>query len=373
MAMRRHNGLKWDYFDEDVLPAWVAEMDFGLAPGITAALHDAVDRGLTAYFYPAVERDVERTAAKFWEERFDWSVEPGRIRHVPDVMAGVKRAIKHLTPPDSPVVIHSPVYYPFYSSVRATGRRIMQVRSPRDDQNRYSLPYDAIADAFDDGAGSIVLCNPWNPTGRVLTETELGELAEIASSRGKLIISDEIHSPIVYDGNDHVPIAQLAADHVVTVAAASKAWNIPGLKAAQIVLNSQTQCDIWDEAFPPDEVGVGTFGLIATAAAYSSGAEWFEEIRERLASNRDLLHRLLDEHLPGVEYGAIEGTYLAWLDFAAYDLPNGPFRFLLHEAKVGLTDGTPFGTGYDQFVRFNFATDEENIDEAIGRIASAVT
>lgn len=369
--LRANGGLKWTYFADDVLPAWVAEMDFGLAPSIAAALHDAVDRGLTGYPYPSAEEATARAAADFWADWFGWSVDPSWVFPAPDVIEGARRAIVHLTRPGSPVVLHSPVYFPFYSMVERAGRDLIEVRCERREDRRYSLNLDGIDRALDEGAGSIVLCNPWNPTGRVFSSEELAELLAIATRHDARVIADEIHSPITYRGFPHTPVATLDPERSITIASASKAWNLPGLKCAQVVLTDERDRELWSDYFTPEKVGVSTFGLIANEAAYSSGRNWFEGVSGQLQANRDLLGELVTDQLPGAVYYPPEGTYLAWLDMSAYGLDD-PTTYCLDEARVAVTGGGPFGTGADQFVRFNFACDPEMIIEMVDRIARAL-
>lgn len=363
-------GLKWTFY-EDALPAWVAEMDFGLAPPISEALHEAVDAALTGYPYPEAEQAVARAGSKFWKDRFDWEVDPSWVFPAPDVIEGIRRAISHLTRPGSPVVLHSPVYFPFYGMVERAGRDIVEVVSPRGDHGRYTIDLDSIDRALDDGAGSVVVCNPWNPTGRVFTGDELAAIVDVARRHDARVIADEIHSAIVYPDHRHVPLATIDPERVVTVTSASKAWNLPGLKCAQVVLTSDRDRERWDAFFTPEKVGVGTFGLIANQAAYASGVEWFDQVLKRLHSNRDLLTSLVEKHLPEVAYHPPEGTYLAWLDMSPYGIES-PAEFFLREAGVAMTAGGPFGTGAESFARFNFATDEDLIIEMIERMSDAL-
>ncbi|MGD2060337.1 MAG: aminotransferase class I/II-fold pyridoxal phosphate-dependent enzyme [Acidimicrobiia bacterium] len=369
--LRSDGGLKWTYFADDVLPAWVAEMDFGLAPPIASALHDAVDKGLTGYPFPEAEEATARAATEFWDERFGWSVDSSWVFPAPDVIEGARRAIVHLTHPGSPVVLHSPVYFPFYSMVERSGRELIEVRCERDSDGRYTLNLAGIDRALDDGAGSVVLCNPWNPTGRVFDPVELAELIEVVARHDARIIADEIHSPITYEGFSHTPVATLDPERSVTIASASKAWNLPGLKCAQVVLTSERDRQTWSEYFTPDKVGVGTFGLIANEAAYRSGREWFDDVLDQLVANRSLLTELISQHLPRAGYHPPDGTYLAWLDMRAYGLED-PTSYCLEEARVAVTGGEPFGSGADQFVRFNFACSGEMLVEMVERLGSAL-
>lgn len=364
-------GLKWTQFDGDVLAAWVAEMDFGLAPAISSALHQAVDQGLTGYPYPQAEMDTAVAATSFWAERFGWEADPSWVFAVPDVIEGIRRAIVHLTRPGSPVVIHSPVYYPFYGMVERSGRDVIEVPSCLDERGVYHLDLDAIDRSLDDGAGSVVLCNPWNPTGHVFTRAELEDVVSLAARHDARIIVDEIHSPITYAGAIHIPAATIDAERVVTVASASKAWNLPGLKCAQIVLTAERDRALWSTYFTPEKVGVGTFGLLASTAAYSAGVDWLDDVLIRLESNRDLLDSLIQEHIPEVRMDVPTGTYLAWLDLGFFSLAD-PERFLLDQARVAVTGGGPFGTGAGQFVRLNFATNEDTIRQIVARMKRAL-
>jgi cysteine-S-conjugate beta-lyase len=362
--------LKWTTYDEDVLAAWVAEMDFGLAPEVIEALHDAVDRGMTGYPYPDIETATAVAACDFWADRFGWDVDPGWVYPAPDVIEGLRRCIEHLTRPGSPVALHTPVYFPFFSMVERAGREIIEVPSSRDPEGRFRLELDGIDRAFTQGAGAVVLCNPWNPTGRVLSADEIAPVIEMARRHDARVFSDEVHGPITYD-LAHVPAAGIDPDTVATVTAASKAWNIPGLKSAQVVLTNPVDREIWERYFTPDKVGVGTFGLVASIAAYEEGRSWLDEVLARLRRARDLVTRLVAERLPMVGMSPVDGTYLAWLDFSAYDIDD-PAEHLLDHARVALSSGAPFRGDSSRFARLNFATDEETLVKILERIADAL-
>lgn len=372
MITERPPGLKWNYFEPDVLPAWVAEMDFGLAPPIGAALHEAVERGDTGYLYPSAMESVAVAAVGFWRERFAWDVAADRVHHVPDVVEGMRRAIVHLTRPDSKVIVPTPAYFPFFSMIERAGRDRVDVRSIRGSDGRWGLDLEAINRAFADGAGSVILCNPWNPTGRSLNAGEVGALIEIAVSHGGRVLADEVHAALTYPGAEHVVAADINSETVVTVTAASKAWNIPGLKAAQVVLTSDKDLEVWSEYFTPEKIGVGTFGLFASAAAYAQGTSWLDEVMLTLDRNRNLLADLIAQLLPEATMSVPQATYLAWLDLSAYGWDD-PASHLLAHARVGLSEGRDFGPGGEGYVRFNFATSEDLIAEVVGRMANVLT
>lgn len=370
-ALRALGGLKWTSIDQDVLPAWVAEMDFGLAPPIAEALHAAVDRGNTGYHYPAAEIDAAAAATRFWSDRFGWDVDPSRVFPVPDVIEGIRRAIVHLTEPGSSVVLHTPVYFPFFSMVERAGRSVAEVPSTRDEGGRYRLDLSGMEKALAAGAGSIVLCNPWNPTGRSLSKEEIGEVLELARSRGARVITDEVHAPLTLAGATHTVAAPLDPETVVTVTSASKAWNLPGLKCAQVVLTNDDDRVVWEGYFTPEKVGVGTFGLIANAAAYEESRDWLDDVLLRLEANRRLLDEMIAE-LPDVSYTPPEATYLAWLDFGFLGVTD-PAQFLMEKARVALTSGPPFGEGGQGHARLNFATPAPILTEIMERIGEALT
>lgn len=369
--LRANQSLKWTFFDEDVLAAWVAEMDYGLAPAVSAALHDAIDRGDTAYFSVISERASAEAASGFWNERIGWSVPPDQVFHAPDVVEGVRRAIVHLSRPESPVLLHTPAYYPFFSAVERANRPLIEVPCRPDDQGVYRLDLEAIDASFSSGAGSLVLCNPWNPVGRSFDRAELEAVTSLARSHGARVISDEIHAPLTFDGNYHVPAASVDPETVITVTSASKAWNLPGLKCAQVFLTNQSDVELWSRYFEHYKVGVSNLGLIANAAAFADGRDWLDEVKGVLAGNRRLLGDLLTTHLPDVGYTEPEATYLAWLDFAAYGLEE-PAGFFLDEARVALTDGEPFRGESLTHARLNFATTPAILTEVVERMAGAL-
>lgn len=369
--LRAVGSLKWTHFEKDVLAAWVAEMDFGLAPAVADSLHEAIDRGDTGYFSVDAERASAAATAGFWTDEIGWPVDTEQVFHAPDVVEGVGRAITHLTRPDSSVILHTPAYFPFYSMLEKVRRPLIEVACAPDAGGRYRLNLEGIDRAFAGGAGSLVLCNPWNPTGRVFGRTEIEEVMAIAASHGGRVISDEIHAPLTYPETAHLPAAAVDPETVVTVTSASKAWNLPGLKCAQVILTNERDAGIWSAYFEHHKIGVSNLGLIGGAAAYSRGRHWLDVVKGRLAENRDLLGSLLSEHLPSVGYSPPEGTYLAWLDFGPTGIER-PAEYFLESARVALTDGEPFRGDSAGYARLNFATTPEILSEIVERMASVL-
>ncbi len=369
--LRGAGSLKWTFYEPDVLAAWVAEMDFGLAPGIADALHAAVDRGDTGYFSVVAERASAAATARYWTEELGLAVEPGRVFHAPDVIEGVGRALTHLTEPDTPVIVHTPIYFPFFGLLRQIDRPVIEVACTRDSGGVYRLDIDGLRAAFAAGAGSLILCNPWNPTGRSFTAPELEAVVDVAREHGGRVISDEIHAPLTYPGVTHIPAAVVDPDTVVTVTSASKAWNLPGLKCAQVILTNDRDVEIWSTSFEHYQVGVSNLGLIAAVAAYDQGREWLAEVKRRLAANRAMVTAYVHEELGDVGYSEPEATYLAWLDFSRFGLDD-PATFLLAEARVALSSGTPFRGDGRRHARLNFATTPEILAEILERMGSAL-
>jgi cystathionine beta-lyase len=297
-----------------------------------------------------------------------------RIHPIGDVLSGLDAAIRYYSAPGTPVIVPTPAYMPFLMLPASLGRRIVQVPSLVDG-GRHTLDLDGIARAFEAGANLLVLCNPWNPVGRVLTRDELLAVSEVVEEYGGRVFADEIHGPLVYAEARHVPYASVspaAARHSVTATAASKAWNLPGLKCAQLILTDDEDDARWAEVGIWASHGASTLGVLASTAAYRQGREWLASVLDHLDGNRAVLGGLLGEHLPEVGYTMPEGTYIAWLDFRALGLDESPADFLLREAGVALTDGLACGEAGAGHARFVFATPRPILEEAVRRVAAAV-
>ncbi len=375
-ALRARGSLKWSRYPGAV-GAWVAEMDPvgtapGTAPAVTRALRDAVDRGLLGYLPDWLADDLARATAGFLRDRHGWDVPPERIRPLPDVLAGLSAAITHYSRPGSPVVLPTPAYMPFLEVPPALGREVLEVPMARDgDRHVYDL--DALDAAFAAGGHLLVLCNPHNPIGRVLEADEMRAVAEVVDRHGGRVFSDEIHAPLVFPGHRHVPYASLddtTARHTLTATSASKAWDLPGLKCAQLVLTDEDDARRWAGIGHPVEHGASTLGAVANTAAYTGGRDWLDGVLTVLDGNRRLLADLVAQHLPGVRYTPPEGTYLAWLEDVGLDEPG---EVLLREAGVALVDGARCGAAGRGAVRLNFATPPALLEHVVERMGAALT
>jgi cysteine-S-conjugate beta-lyase len=373
--LRRRGSLKWTRGGPDVLGAFVAEMDFGTAPAVDAALRDVIDRGDYGYLPDQAVAELAEECAAWMRANYAWDVPPASIRPLPDVLKGLEAAITLFSRPGSPVVLPTPAYMPFLTLPSRLGRETIQVPMVPAADGRLTLDLDGIDAAFQAGGHLLILCNPCNPVGRVYTREELAAVAEVAHRNGGRVFADEIHAPLIYPGGRHIPYASVsehAAAHTVTATSASKGWNLPGLKCAQLILTAGADAEIWADAGFLIEHGTSTPGVRANIAAYRDGGPWLREVLGYLDGNRELLAGLLAEQLPEIRYRPPEGTYLAWLDCRDLGIGASPGEFFLDRAGVLLTDGQACGDAGRGHVRINFATPRPVLAEIVRRMAGAV-
>lgn len=366
--------LKWTRYGPGRLGAFVAEMDYGAAVEVTDALHDAVDRALFGYLPSTVGDEMRAACAEWQRATYGWAVDPSDVHPLPDVIKGLEVAIEHFSPAGSPIVLPVPAYMPFFSVPGRLGRSTIEVDMVADGE-RYVLDLDQLDRAFADGGSMLILCNPHNPLGRVMEARELVAIADIVERHGGRVFSDEIHAPLVYPPHRHVAYAStstVAAGHTVTAASASKAWNLAGLKCAQLIVSNDRDRERMVELGPFATHGASTLGVIANTVAYRHGRPWLDEVLAILDGNRRLLGELLAEHLSAVHYRSPEGTYLAWLDCRSLELPTALGEFFDTQAGVVMVDGARCGSTGAGFVRLNFATTPALLTEMVTRMATAV-
>jgi cysteine-S-conjugate beta-lyase len=376
--LRARGSWKWAKGGPGVIGAFVAEMDFGVAPPVEAALLDVIERRDLGYLSQRASDAMANTCARWQRDRYGWEVDPERVRPLPDVITGLAAAISVFSRPGSPVILPTPAYMPFLTWPATLGREIIQVPMAADG-GRYVLDLDGIDAAFRRGGHLLVLCNPCNPVGRVYRAEELTAVAGVVEANGGRVFADEIHAPLLYPGGRHIPYASLSeatARHTVTGTAASKGWNLPGLKCAQLVLSSDADAALWAERGFTFEHGTSTPGAWTAAAAYHDGGQWLDDVVGYLDGSRLLLAELLADRLPEIGYRPPEGTYLAWLDcrglLAARGIEENPADFFLERARVLLTDGAACGDAGQGHVRLNFATPRPILAEMARRMADAV-
>ncbi|HRP99051.1 MAG TPA: aminotransferase class I/II-fold pyridoxal phosphate-dependent enzyme [Terrimesophilobacter sp.] len=370
--LRARTSMKWRAHGEDVLPLWVAESDFPLAEPIADALHAAISRSDTGYAPPT--SDLPEAFAAFAAERWGWEPDPAQVWTTTDVGVAIVETLRRVTKPGEGVIITPPVYFPFFDLVEEAGAELVEVPLTGGLTEGWSLDLDGIERAFQGGAKAFLLSNPHNPVGRQHSADELRAVAELAARYGATVVSDEIHAPLSFAEAPFTPflaVSDAAREVGVCVTAASKAFNLAGLKCALLVTAKEPYSRIIGSM--PMEVywRTGILGLHATIAAYRNGGPWLDGVIRTLDANRRLLAELLTEKLPEVGYRMPEATYLAWLDFRELDWGADPAAHALEHAKVALSSGPPFGALGTGFARLNLATSPEVLMDAVSRLAAA--
>jgi len=370
--LRAAGSVKWTMFP-DTIGAFVAEMDFGVASPIADALADAVGQGLTGYLPAHLDESLRSATADRYARVHGWHIDPDQVRLVPDVITALEFAIERFTEPGDAIIVPTPAYMPFLTVPPRHDRRVIEVPS-REVDGRWTIDLDAVAQAFADGGRLLVLCNPHNPLGTVATRDELLEIARVVTDAAGAVFSDEIHAPLVYAPAQHVPYASVSAEaaaHTVTAASASKAWNLAGLKCAQLILSDDESVELWTSTGGWAGHGTSTLGAVANVAAYAEGEEWLDQVVAYLDGNRRRLAELVAE-IPGVTVTVPEGTYIALLDFRGTGLTGDLGEWFREHAGVAMTDGALCGEAAIGMTRFVFATPRPILEEAVRRIADAL-
>lgn len=372
--LRFRGSKKWSGYPA-AIGAWVAEMDFGLAPEIGNALLDAIQHDRTGYLTSAAQDNLARTCSRWQKDAYGWEIDAEDVRPIPDVLNALEMTIRHFSSPDSAVIVPTPAYTPFLELPRYLGRRVIQVPM-QSDGGVWNLDSDELDRAFLDGGEVLILCNPHNPTGKVHTQGELLLIADVVERRGGRVFSDEIHAPIVYPGeHTHVPYAsinEITASHTITAVSAAKGWNISGLKCAQVILSNDRDRQQWREVGFFAEHGASIFGAIASATAYEACGAWLDGVLSYVDKNRREMSDLIAHNLPGAIYHPPRGTYVAWLDCRALGLGDHPSAFFLDQADVACTDGALCGDGWAGHLRFNMAMPRPILRDALARMGRAV-
>jgi len=374
-ALRGRRGTKWNRYPADVLPAWVADMDFPVAEPVQRAIAELVEQRDYGYGARTGEVSLEAAFAERMDRTFGWTVDPELVQPVAELIQALFALVLTFSERDDGVVIQTPIYPPFLTTLEQTGRRL--VDNPlADDGARFVLDAEDLRRKVDDRTRMLLVCNPHNPSGRVLDRAELLALAELAVERDMVIVCDEIHADLIYPGRRHVPMATLGeeiAARTITITSATKSFNIPGLRCAVMHFGSSELRERFRRVIPDRLLGqVNVVGVDATVAAWRQAQPWLDAVMVRLLANRDRVGRFVRDELPQIRHYTPESTYLAWLDCRALDLPEAPYHFFLERARVGLNDGADFGPASQSCVRLNFATSETILDEVLERMAEAV-
>ncbi len=369
-ALRQRKSFKWRTYPADVLPAFVAEMDFHPAEPVKDAVRAALEVGDCGYPHKGELGDA---FAAYATAQLGWSPDPDLVFAIPDVMTGIAEMVQAVTEPGAGVVINPPVYAPFFFRIELTGRRVVEAPLRRDAGGRYDLDFDAIERALaEDGVSAYVLCSPHNPLGRVWSRAQLVTLADLCERHAATLLVDEIHAPLVLPGARQVSF--LSLDHpqrerTIVLTSASKGWNIPGLKCGVAVAGSPACAALLAQRW--DALLASHLGVLATVAAFASGQAWLDAAVAQIDQNRAALSRLLADHLPAVGYLPPEASFLAWLDCRDAGLGDDPAAAFLKSGKVALSPGRDFGTQGRGFARLNMGTSPALLAEAVSRMAAA--
>ena len=368
---RRALVLKWGVCDPDVLPAWVAEMDYALAPPVAEALQRAVADGVTGYPAFGPGGALGEAYAGFAARHYGQRVDPEQVLPTVDVTAGVRVALDVLSEP-GPMVLPTPAYHPQFGVAGLAGRETWELPVDPDAESAM-FDLERLDDLFARGARTLLLTQPHNPLGHVYTRAELEAVRDVVVRHGARVISDEIHAPLVLPGARHVPYLSLegTADHAVAVLAASKTFNTPGLRCAQIVTDHPATRDrLLDQPMARND-SWSPLGEVAAVAAYTHGDAWLGSLVERLDEQRTLLAKLLAEELPDARTRPLEATYLAWLDLRAYGVDD-PAAVALARGRVHVEAGDRYQPGLPGHVRVNVATSPERLVEIVRRLATSL-
>jgi cysteine-S-conjugate beta-lyase len=367
---RRALILKWGSVPDDVIPAWVAEMDYHLDPVVHDAVRRAVDDGVTGYPVFGSRDGLGAAYAGFASRHFGADVDPDWVIPTVDVTSGVRLALTMLSE-EAPVVFPTPGYPPQFGVPGLTGRTLVELRADPESETA-DLDLARLDALFAAGARTLLLTQPHNPWGRVFTRAELEGVRDVVARHGARVVSDEIHAPLVLPGAEHVSYLSIDGthDHAVAVVAASKAFNTAGLRCAQLVVPDDAARAKVLAAPPAANDSWSPLGVVAARAAYEHGGPWLASLVERLDQQRTLLGELLSEHLPEVRSWPLQATYLAWLDVGAYGHAD-PAAVALERGRVKLGPGADFASDLGDHVRLNIATSPERLTEIVRRLASA--
>ncbi len=370
---RMTESIKWNMYAQDVLPMWVADMDFVSPQAVIEALQKRVAHGI--FGYPQEMPQLRQVVQEHLVRHHHWEVGPDEILIIPGVVTGFNLACHALAEPGAGVLVQTPVYFPFLSAPGNAGMICQGMELTRSADGSYEVDWEAFEAAITEDTRLFILCNPHNPVGKVFRQDELERMAEICLKRGVVICSDEIHCDLVFAGHQHISIAVLdpeIAQNSITLIAPSKTFNLAGLECSVAIIPNPDLREKFLNARQGLTGWPNLFGQVAAEAAYRGGQEWLKELLDYLDANRKFLYESVEKELPGVSMALPEGTYLAWLDCRKIGFTENPAAFFLEKARVALNDGAMFGKGGEGFVRLNFGCPRSMLKQAIERMKAAL-
>jgi len=366
--LRKRKSSKWRQYPSDVLPLPVAEMDFPIAPAVKASLQDMLDRSDTGYLGAFPE--LFEAFAKFSKSRWNWQPDTTQIRIATDVGVGIVEVMRTLIKAGDKVMLNSPVYENIWKWIPEVNATLVDVPLTENELN-YKLDLDAIEREYANGVKLHILCSPHNPVGIIYTRSELETIATLAKMYGVIILSDEIHGPLTFNKKDFYPFLSVSDDAKevgIIITSASKSFNFAGLKCALIITESAILKEKINAMPPALTWRASLFGAVASTAAYSESDEWLDGVLITLNENRNLVKKLIDTKIPTIKYRIPDFGYLAWLDVSSLGLGSDPAGQILERSKLALNAGILYGPKHSNFVRFNFGTSEEIINQAFDRL-----
>jgi cystathionine beta-lyase len=377
---RGTNSIKWQLYGPDVLPLWVADMDFPAPEPVRAVLQRSVEHGIFGYEFPT--KELRETVAARMDRLYGWQVSPEAVVATPGVIAGFNAAAQTVCAAGEGILVQPPVYPPFLSVHSNHGliRQMAELRRVEQDRTiHYEIDWDRFESAFHADRAltrMFLLCNPHNPTGQVYTRDELMRIADLCILNDTIICTDEIHSELLLGQTKHIPLAALdpeIAAHTITLVAPSKTFNVPGLFCGFAIIPNLDLREKFKKTVERMALHVNSLGLVAAQAAYSGDCDdWLAGLRLYLTANRDFLVETIKREFAGIRITVPEATYLAWLDCRALTLDSTPHKFFLSKAKVALNEGAEFGPGGEGFVRLNFGCPRKTLEEALEKMKAAL-
>ncbi len=365
--------VKWGIYAPDVLPMWVADMDFVSPQPVIDALIERVNHGV--FGYPMVKKEMKQVIIDRMHKRYQWNIEENDIVFVPGVVPGFNLTCQALANKGDSIVMMTPVYPPFLSAPENAEAEKIELPLLQTTSGHFEIDFSAFENSIQDNTRLFLLCNPHNPVGRVFTQGELTKLADICLRHNVAICADEIHSDLLFSGFKHIPIASLSDEiawNTVTLIAPSKTFNIAGLECSVLICKNPETRNKLEKARKGLLGGVNVLGLTAGIAAYQAGDPWLKELLVLLEQNRDLLVNFIHERIPEIKVCAPEATYLAWLDCRDLNLAPDPYHYFLDNAKVALNDGKDFGVEGQGFLRFNFGCPTSMVKQALERMEQSL-
>jgi cystathionine beta-lyase len=369
---RETDSIKWNLYPSEVIPLWVADMDFCSADSVVQALKSRINHGVFGYSRPSQE--LIQVIQNRMQMLYRWNVDAPEIVFIPGIVAGINIAIQAFADAGEGILAQPPVYFHFLRDPVQHGRIL---RDPPLVKNgdAYEIDFDRFEHAIANDTRVFILCNPHNPVGRVFTKEELESLAETCLRHGLIICSDEIHCDLVFPPHSHIPIASLSPeieDRTVTLMAPSKTYNMAGLDCGYAIIKNPDLRRRWKDFSYGLVPGINIMGHVAALAALKGGQEWLEQVMDYLQGNRDYLAAYINEMMPSIQMCRMEATYLAWMDCGQTGMKMKPAEFFLKKAHVALSDGEDFGKGGKNFIRLNFACSRKILAQALDRMKDAL-